>query len=113
MDEDWELLVTFLPADWRELASERGALKGLRKEKSVENLLRMLLLHVGCGHSLRETVVRAKKAGLGDFSAVSLMKRLRKSGDWLQALCVAPFRERGLALSVDGGFQVRAFDAQR
>ena len=111
MDEDWDLLVTFLPADWRELASERGALKGLRKEKSVENLLRMLLLHVGCGHSLRETVGRAKKAGLGDFSAVSLMKRLRKSGGWLQALCVALFRERGLALSADGGFQVRAFDA--
>ena len=111
MDEDWDLLVTFLPADWRELASERGALKGLRKEKSVENLLRMLLLHVGCGHSLREAVVRAKKAGLGDFSAVSLMKRLRKSGGWLQALCVALFRERGLALSADGGFQVRAFDA--
>ena len=66
---DWGRLMTFLPEGWQELASERGALKGLRKEKSVENLLRMLLLHVGCGHLLRETVVRARKAGLGDSSS--------------------------------------------
>ena len=38
------------------------------------------------------------------------MKRLRKSADWLQALCVALFREQGIALP-PGGFQVRVFDA--
>ena len=37
MEEDWEVLKTFLPPDWRELAQETGALKGLRKEKSVDN----------------------------------------------------------------------------
>ena len=31
MPEDWELLKTFLPGNWRELARETGALKGLRK----------------------------------------------------------------------------------
>ena len=79
MNEDWELLVSFLPGNWQELAGETGALKGLRKDKSVENLLRTLLIHLGCGHSLRETVVRAKKAHLADLSDVALLKRLRKS----------------------------------
>ena len=111
MDEDWDVLLGFLPSDWRELARETGALKGLRKDKSVESLLRTLLLHLGCGHSLREAAVRARKAHLAELSAVALLKRLRKSKAWLRALCVALFREQGIALTDIGGFQVRAFDA--
>lgn len=111
MDEDWDVVLSFLPEGWRELASETGALKGLRKDKSVDALLRVLLLHLACGHSLRETVVRARKANLADLSDVALLKRLRKSSDWLRALCVALFREQGVAMSAEEGFQVRAFDA--
>ena len=111
MREDWRILVSFLPGNWRELAVSTGALKGLRKDKSAENLLRVLLLHLGCGHSLRETVVRARKAGLAELSSVALWKRLKKSRDWLQALCLELFRERGVELAAGGGFQVRAIDA--
>ena len=111
MQEDWDVLSTFFPEGWRTLAAETGALKGLRKDKSAEGLLRVLLMHLGQGHSLRETVVRARQAGLADLSAVALMKRLRKSGDWLRALCVALFEERGVEVSAAGGFEVRAFDA--
>ena len=91
MNEDWDVVLSFLPEDRQELARETGALKRLRKDKSVDALLRILLLHLACGHSLRETVVRARKATLADLSDVALLKRLRKSGD--------------------GGFQVRAFAA--
>jgi len=111
MNEDWDVVMSFLPEDWQELARETGALKGLRKDKSVDALLRTLLLHLACGHSLRETAVRARKANLADLSDVALLKRLRKSGDWLRALCIALFREQGIAMTADGGFQVRAFDA--
>ena len=111
MDGGWNVVLSFLPEDWRALARETGALKGLRKDKSVDALLRTLLLHLACGHSLRETVVRARKANLADLSDVTLLKRLRKSKAWLRALCVALFREQGIAVSADGGFQVRAFDA--
>ena len=111
MHEDWDVLMSFLPHRWRDLASETGALKGLRKDKSVENLLRTLLIHLGCGHSLRETVVRARKAHLAELSDVALLKRLRKSKEWLRALCVELFREQGVAVSGESGFQVRAFDA--
>ena len=104
MDEDWKLLVSFFPANWRELAVSTNALKGLRKDKSEENLLRTLLIHLGCGYSLRETVVRARKANLADLSDVALLKRLKKCKDWLYKLCVSMFAERGLELSgVDRG----------
>ena len=111
MDEEWAVLRSFLPAGWEELGRSSGALKGLRKDKSAETVLRVLLLHLGCGHSLRETVVRARKAGLAQLSDVALLKRLRKSSDWLHGLCVALFRERGLAQAAEPGLRVRAFDA--
>ena len=108
---DWDLLVRFLPCDWRGLAASTGALKGLRKDKSAENLLRVLLLHLGCGYSLHETAVRARKAQLANLSAVALWHRLRKSQAWLRALCVELFRERGVELAGGAGMQVRAVDA--
>lgn len=109
--EDWDVLKSFLPANWRELAETTGALKGLRKDKSAENLLRVLLLHLGCGHSLQETVLRARRAQLAELTAVALWHRLQKSADWLRGLCVELFRERGLELAGAAGFQVRALDA--
>lgn len=111
MDKDWSLLFSFFPDGWRNMAEDSGALKGLRKDKSPENLLCTLLIHLRCGHSLRETVVRAKEAGIADLSDVALLKRLRKSKDWLYVMCVALFQERGIALNSSEDFQVRAFDA--
>ena len=110
MDEDWELLSSFLPSDWREQAAIHGALKGLRKDKSADALLRTLLIHLACGHSLRETAARARQAGIADMSDVALFKRLRKSKDWLRALCVGMYRECGVELGACEGFQIRAFD---
>lgn len=78
MDEDWKLLMSFFPADWRDLAVSTNAVKGLRKDKSEENLLRTLLIHLGCGYSLRETVARARQADLADLSDVALLKRLEE-----------------------------------
>ena len=74
MTEDWGLLLSFLPCNWRDLAASTGALKGLRKNKSADNLLRVLLIHLGCGHSLHETVVRARQANLAELSAVALWR---------------------------------------
>jgi hypothetical protein len=71
VDEDWELLRSFFPAEWMTLAVQSGALKGLRQDKSAETLLRVLLLHVGGGFSLRETVVRARAAHWAELSDVA------------------------------------------
>lgn len=111
MHEDWNVLKSFFPGDWQETAATSNALKGLRKNKSAENLLRTLLIHIACGYSLRETVVRAKKAQLADLSDVALLKRLRKSRDWLHTLCVSLFQERGFQVNTDSDIQFRLFDA--
>ena len=76
MNEDWHVLRSFLPKNWKQLATDTGGLRGLRKSKCPEALLRTSLIHLGCGHSLRETVVRARQAGLADLSDVALLKRL-------------------------------------
>ena len=111
MDEDRTLLPGFLPRERDELAVSPCTLEELRKDRDPESLLRVLPIHLGCGHSLRETTVRARQAGLADLSDVALMKRLRKSKAWLRAPCLSLFREPGVAVPGEAGFQVRAFDA--
>ena len=111
MDGDWGLLVSFLPGNWRDLAAATGALKGLREDKSAENLLRVLLIRLVCGHSLHERAVGTREAHLAELSAVALRNRLKKSQAWLRAPCVELFRERGVDLEPSAGLQVRAIDA--
>lgn len=111
LDEDWDLLTSFFPSDWKAAASRTGALKGLRQDKSEENYLRILLMHLGSGFSLRETAVRARQAGLADLSDVALLKRLRKGKDWLYELCCGLFAERGVKGPDKQGIHLRLMDA--
>lgn len=111
VDEDWDLLISFFPSDWKASALRTGALKGLRQDKSEENYLRTLLLHLGGGFSLRETAVRARRAELADLSDVALLKRLRKGKDWLYELCLGLFAERGLKAPDNQGVGLRLMDA--
>ena len=110
-EEDWDLLLSFFPPNWRQLAKTSGAVKGLRQDKSEENCLRVLLMHLGCGLSLRETVVRAQEAHLADLSDVALLKRLRKSQEWLYQLCRGLFEERSLRPKVSSAHDLRLIDA--
>lgn len=110
-EEDWNLLLSFFPPNWKQLALTTGATKGLRQDKSEENYLRVLLIHLGCGLSMRETVVRAREANLADLSDVALLKRLRKSREWLYRLCCALFEERGLQPKVRSSRTLRLLDA--
>jgi hypothetical protein len=59
----------------------------LRGFPSLNALLRVLMLHVARGNSLRETVVRAKLVELDRHFDVALLKRLRNSEEWLRLLC--------------------------
>jgi len=95
---NWNMLVGLLPEDWREAARGSGALTRLRGFATVDSLLRCLLLHVGCGYSLRETSVRAGLAGVAQVSDVTLLNRLRQSESWLKQMCLALLRERGVGL---------------
>lgn len=84
----------------------------LREFKSVEDVLHALLLHVGCGLSLRETAVHAKLAGIAEVSDVTLLNRLRQSEPWLRQLCEQLWRENGVNLEpVLKDWPVRLLDA--
>jgi|SRR6185437_5097051 len=94
--DDWQALLRMLPANWRQLARETGAInRRLRSFNDEESILRLLFLHFANGYSLRETVTRAKAANLENISDVALLKRLRCSEKWLKELSIALLRERG------------------
>ena len=82
--QDWDVVMAMLPAQWQAKAVELGAVRRLRGFGSVETLLRVLLIHLADGCSLRETVVRARAGDLADVSDVALLKRLRSCGPWFQ-----------------------------
>jgi hypothetical protein len=98
LNEDWQVLCGLFPAEWEELGRRTGAVARLRGFDSLGDLFRTLLLHVGCGWSLRETAVQAKLAGIADVSDVTLLNRLRQAEDWLRQLCQQLWKENGVAL---------------
>jgi hypothetical protein len=83
-EQDWPYLLTFLPNGWQQKAKEQGALLRSRNFPNSEILLRILLIHLADGCSLRETVARAKAGGLVSITDVALLKRLKSSGEWLR-----------------------------
>ncbi len=84
IETDWAVVTAMLPAQWQAKAVELGALQRLRGFSSVEAMLRVLLIHLADGCSLRETAARAKAGDLADVSDVALLKRLRGCGPWFQ-----------------------------
>ncbi len=98
MREDWQVLVGLFPPQWEQFARNTGAITRLRGFNSINDVLRTLLLHVGCGWSLRETAVQAKLAGIAEVSDVTLFNRLRQSERWLRRLCEQLWQENGVSL---------------
>src|SRR6266566_241285 len=92
-EENWKVLASLFPAGWQQMAWQSGAVERLRGFSSPDVLLRMLMLHVARGYSLRETVVRSELANWTDISDVALLKRLRNSEEWLRCLCVELLQE--------------------
>src|SRR6266576_2686113 len=87
-EETWKVLASLFPTGWQQIAWQSGAVERLRGFSSPDVLLRMLMLHVARGYSLRETVVRSELANWTDISDVALLKRLRNSEEWL-LVCVS------------------------
>jgi hypothetical protein len=82
--EDWQIVLRVLPLDWQDKARELGALRRYREFPDAATLLRVLLIHLAEGCSLRETAVRATEGQLVTVSDVALLKRLRVSGEWFR-----------------------------
>lgn len=84
LSEDWEVIERVLPDGWQEAARLTGALRRTRGFKDAASLLRVMLIHLVDGCSLRETAVRAQAGGLADVSDVALLGRLRGCGEWFR-----------------------------
>lgn len=107
MEEEWAIVRQLLPEGWEAKARELGAVKRLRGVADVETLLRILLLHLADGCSLRETALRARQGHWAEISAVGILKRLRAAGTWLAWMAAGLRRGAGqstgnrLCLAVD------------
>jgi Transposase DDE domain len=111
--QDWDVVTSMLPAQWRAKAVELGAVRRLRGFASVEALLRVLLIHLADGCLLRETVVRARAGELADVSDVALLKRLRGCGPWFQWMAQEMAASMSLLMGSDtllAGRRVRLVD---
>jgi hypothetical protein len=111
--QDWDVVMQMLPAQWESKAVELGAVQRLRGFDSVASLLRVLLIHLADGCSLRETAVRASAGGLAAVSDVALLKRLRGCGAWFEWMVREMAAGMALPLSAQAllpGRRVRLID---
>lgn len=108
LGDDWGVVTSVMPAQWQAKAAELGAVRRqLRGFEDVSSMLRVLLIHLADGCSLRETVVRASAAGLAAVSDVALLKRLRRCGDWFEWLARQMAEQMGVPLGADARFAGR------
>ena len=113
LNEDWKILLGYLPADLEVSASQHGFVRRSTGRQDARTWLRLILMHAAGGLSLAQTVARARAHGWAQISPVALHKRLRTAGPWLQALTrhlLAAQRRQLKALPIRGA-TVRIVDA--
>lgn len=94
-------------------AREAGAFERARKVKCAVDQLRLVLAYCWGWRGLRLTAAWAEAIGLASLSNVALLKRLRKSADWLERLVcrVVSTGAREACLAAAKGRPVRLIDA--
>src|SRR4030042_381251 len=89
---DWGAIRGYLPENYAELACELKQLEtqyGNAKIRTADDLLRLILLHVGADLPLRQTVALMAEAGGPSLSHVRLHQKLFRAGPYLKALVAA------------------------
>lgn len=85
----WDTIRSYLPADYAERAQELKQLQlqyGNAKIRTADDLLRLILLHVGADLPLRQTVALMAEAGGPVVSHVRLHKKLYRATPFLRSL---------------------------
>ena len=114
LNEDWDVLTSFFPEGWEDKAFETGALLRRRKIDSPKTLLRLLLIHLADGMSLRTTSAYAREANLCDINDAALLHRLRSSGEWLRWMAASLYENSVIQIRPFGfaaKHRVRLIDA--
>jgi len=113
IDEDWKIVLRFLPAHWATKATELGALVRRRKISTAEILLRVLLIHLADGKSLRTTAAYAEEVGLCQVEDVALLHRLKASAEWFRWMCLELLSQLQVTTSwsdIASKFRIRLVD---
>lgn len=82
--DDWEVIERLLPLGWEAKAKASGSLRRCRGFAGAGQLLRVMMIHLVDGCSLRETAVRAAEGNLAQVSDVALLKALRRCQEWFR-----------------------------
>lgn len=112
---DWEMIKSYLPSDWRDLASEMQLIRPLpshigAKITDIEQILKLVLHHVS-GASLRLTTAVGAAAGVVKITAVALHKWMKKLGPYLSALLQRMLDSAAYAPKRWAGFDLIVSDA--
>lgn len=112
LEHEWPYLLSFLPPEEALEATARacGAIQRLRAVGKASTLLRLALVYGFCGFSLRQTAAWAEAAEVASLSDVALLKRFRKTADWLGHLLGVKLAERVTPVPVRG-CRLRLVDA--
>jgi hypothetical protein len=115
LPEEWAILRGWLGNDLISTARSAGFVRRSTGRVDPEVWLRLILMHVAGGLSLKQTMARAAELGWCSLSHVALFKRLRCAHDWLCELCsglLAWQRDRlDEAAYWPDGWKVRMIDA--
>ena len=71
--DEWEVIERILPARWESKDQETGTLRRCRGFANAGQLLRVMMIHLVDGCSLRATAVRAGEGNLAQVSEVALL----------------------------------------
>jgi hypothetical protein len=90
VNRDWKTVLSYLPENYRELAQQHKQLRvqyGAHvRITTAEDLLRLILGHVGADLPLRQTVALVAEGGGPSVSPNSLHMKMRKAAPYLQSL---------------------------
>lgn len=111
---DWDTIRGFLPEGYAELADELKQLNlqyGNAKIRTADDLLRLVLLHVGADLPLRQTVALMAESGGPAVSHVRLHKKLSRAVPYLRGLVREMVDTSAAAPERWSGYDVVAVDA--
>lgn len=85
----WDEIRRYLPSDYEQLAEEHRQIEtqyGNAKIRTADDLLRLILLHVGANLPLRQTVALMAESGGPSLAPMRLHKKMCRAAPYLQAL---------------------------
>jgi hypothetical protein len=112
MQKRWRELATLLPCDVNETALLSGAIRRRRQIRDGVTLVRLALAYAFVCGSLRGAAAWAQANGIGSFTDVAVLKRLRLAAPWLGSLLTQMLAERArFAAPRFSDLRVRLIDA--